>query len=360
MIAQHADWLKRIAVDWRDGSFVSGDPSVHAQEGVDGMINLVSGGGTSLGYWPIVRAARREGFDVVACPYDFRTISGSDEWTRFCDSMQSALTGDDFDRVIVLGHSLGGLVAHAFLREHGSSIDLGRLSAVVCVCSPWAGSVRALVAALTGTPIGPIGGADAAAWVQTTVRCYSGLLLTLPNERAIGTDGETDPVVLELGDRTFRASEMQQILEQTGNVSSALAYRDNVRPWMEAHGLLSVVDAPLAGSRTRFLNVYGALPHARSGRETSMRALPRRRNRYAERGSWCEFNGLAIRERGPDVSDNTVRESSARAWRGLLSVSDTYRYEELRLDGCEHGSAVMSLSSHLEVLVSRLRALACR
>jgi pimeloyl-ACP methyl ester carboxylesterase len=116
-----------------------------------GPVLLVSGyGGSTRALEPLREALAAAGRDVVVVPaVDGGTGDLQAQAGALADAAAAAARAGDAESVDVVGYSAGGVVARAFVRDHGGA---GLARRVLSIGSPQHGTdVAALAAGLTGT-----------------------------------------------------------------------------------------------------------------------------------------------------------------------------------------------------------------
>ncbi|MDB5962925.1 MAG: hypothetical protein JWP59_4219, partial [Massilia sp.] len=101
---------------------------------------LLHGYGCNSGYW--IQLARRLGDARISyATVDLEPVTGAidDYIAQVEDAVQALLHGSGAGRIAIVAHSMGGLVARAWLRQYGSA----RLARLITLGSPHHGTVLA-------------------------------------------------------------------------------------------------------------------------------------------------------------------------------------------------------------------------
>ena len=163
------------------------------------------------------------GRNLFELPYDWRRdvrVSGrllarrAHEWlTRW-----RRLSGNDDARLVLVAHSLGGLVARAFLELHGG---WRTTRALVAFGTPFRGSPNALDALSNGVRKGPLGLVD----LTTLARSCTSVHQLLPLYPVVGTGGQ----------RLARVGEATLPNLDPSRVARGLAFHEEIRRAVESH-----------------------------------------------------------------------------------------------------------------------------
>lgn len=98
---------------------------------------LVHGYGCNGGYWHVLRALlRREGIRHTTVDLEPVTASIDDFVEPVERAVQALLAATGAPQVVIVGHSMGGLVARAWLRRHGPA----RVARIVTLATPHHGT----------------------------------------------------------------------------------------------------------------------------------------------------------------------------------------------------------------------------
>lgn len=114
-------------------------PSVHVN-GAGVPVLLIHGYGCNSGYWhPLSRRLDEAGISFHAVDLEPVLCSIDDYAAQVTRAMDSLCEATGQTRVIIVAHSMGGLVARAWLREHGC----GRVARLVTLGTPHDGTALA-------------------------------------------------------------------------------------------------------------------------------------------------------------------------------------------------------------------------
>lgn len=160
---------------------------------------------TEAGFHRNVRGTHHRGAIFHVFTYDWRRdiVESARRLGTYLDDLATA-RGDQDARFNVLGHSMGGLVARYYLRygdaEPGGPVTWAgrkRISRLIVVASPNAGSIYSLDAALNGSPVGMSTTTLAASVIAHMPAIYQ---LMPPNGTRPLVDGKGESLDLDLHD----------------------------------------------------------------------------------------------------------------------------------------------------------------
>lgn len=92
-----------------------------------------------------------EGIDLFTFPYDWR-LDNAAHFDRLEEKIEEALTKSNTDKVILLAHSLGGLVSRAYLLSNPAGA--GKVESLITMGTPYWGSPKVFYAVLSGYGFG--------------------------------------------------------------------------------------------------------------------------------------------------------------------------------------------------------------
>jgi triacylglycerol esterase/lipase EstA (alpha/beta hydrolase family) len=101
------------------------------------QVLLVHGYGCNSGYWHFMsRALRRAGISHHAIDLE-PVLAGIDQFVpALHERIEEICRGTGHEKLVIVGHSMGGLVARAYLRDHGA----GRVARVITLGTPHSGT----------------------------------------------------------------------------------------------------------------------------------------------------------------------------------------------------------------------------
>lgn len=164
------DWVAHLALDASD--LTSERPGVNVRPlpglgGVDFLEENVFAKSQSYVFAPVIRVLRRNGYtkskDLEAAPYDWRLPPAELErrdryFSRTLDLLDRLYRENGQTKVVVLAHSMGGLIAHYFfnfvVRTVGRAWLDERLDTFFALGVPHLGSAQAVRSILIGNQMG--------------------------------------------------------------------------------------------------------------------------------------------------------------------------------------------------------------
>ncbi|BFU23082.1 lecithin:cholesterol acyltransferase domain containing protein [Entamoeba histolytica HM-1:IMSS-B] len=88
--------------------------------------------------------------DLQAAAFDWRFISQPDSWKKDLVNRIESTVKNSENKVVLIGHSMGGLIIHNFLESMPQKWIDTYISKVITISTPWAGSIKAVRALLSG------------------------------------------------------------------------------------------------------------------------------------------------------------------------------------------------------------------
>lgn len=181
------------------------------------------------------------GRDLFGIGYDFRRIADGAYWPAFvrrlADLLRYAVACNYGAPVVLVSHSLGGLLAHGFINASAETQQLARdhVSRLIMVNTPWLGATRSLQAVLLGSSSGlaPVGPPGQSAWFQELQSTMSCMHLTLP--RAAHRVCEIAWADRPPSHYNGSPRDLERLLRDTSNAAAADMYRDVTAPWLARH-----------------------------------------------------------------------------------------------------------------------------
>jgi len=88
--------------------------------------------------------------DLQAAAYDWRRLKQSEEWEKNLTKRIEEAVKRSGNKVVLIGHSLGGIVIQEFLESKSDKWVKNYISEVISISTPWGGSIKSVKSLLSG------------------------------------------------------------------------------------------------------------------------------------------------------------------------------------------------------------------
>ncbi|WIA15712.1 hypothetical protein OEZ85_002332 [Tetradesmus obliquus] len=280
---------------------------------------------TSLGY--------TRGVDLIAVPYDFRqdltAMNATGELQRIADVISSGVEKNAGAKAVLIGHSMGGLVATALLSapefaEWRSEYIKGFLA----LAAPFGGAVPAVSARISGQLLGmpwltqQLLGLSVDEAVYGSTWGQPSVVMLLPYSSAL----PSSMVLVSTPSRSYTVAQLQELLADIGDQAAADMFP-------QVHSLERLLAAPLAVPTAC---VYGRRVATPLRWRFSENLKPKQRARPGRR----EASGMG---------DGVVNIQSLQLCRNLISGPASAWVSELADASVDHVSVVSGAAGHKAV-----------
>lgn len=150
--------------------------------------------------------------DLQAAAFDWRILFQNDHWKNDLTKRIELIVKKQRKKVILIGHSMGGLVIHDYLEEMKQSWIDRYIHKVITLSTPWNGSLKALRCLLSGDNFGLSEFILSNDYFLDTIRSFESIYGLLPKQ----SKEKENKIIIEIDNKEYT---IETILEEIKKMS---------------------------------------------------------------------------------------------------------------------------------------------